>query len=220
VVWDWIPRNTSLILRALAEHMQLSLVPVLVGLVVAVPLGWLASRSPAARAVLIPASGLLYTIPSLALFVLLPGLLGLQVANSLNVIIALAIYTVALLVRSIADALAAVPAMVVAAATAMGFRPGRRFVEVELPLAIPVLIAGLRVATVSNISLVSVGALIGNGGLGELFTDGLQRSNSVEIVTGIVLVVLLALAADAVLLGIGRLATPWSRVGSGTRGAA
>ena len=217
-VWDWIPRNIPLIGSALVEHVQLALVPILVGLVVAVPLGWLASRNPVARAVLIPTSGLLYTIPSLTLFVLLPGLLGLQVADSLNVIIALAIYTVALLVRSIADALAAVPAMVVAAATAMGFRPGRRFIEVELPLAVPVLIAGLRVATVSNISLVSVGALIGNGGLGEFFTDGIQRSNIVEIVTGIVLIVLLALAADAVLLGIGRLATPWNRVGSGAGG--
>jgi osmoprotectant transport system permease protein len=219
-VWDWIPRNVPLIVGALTEHVQLALIPVLVGLVVAVPLGWLANRSPVARGVLIPASGLLYTIPSLTLFVLLPGLLGLQVRNSLNVIIALAIYTIALLVRSIADALAAVPAMVVAAATAMGFRPGRRFVEVELPLAVPVLIAGLRVATVSNISLVSVGALIGNGGLGELFTDGIQRSNIVEIITGIVLIVLLALAADAVLLGIGRLATPWNRVGSGAGGGA
>ncbi|OZM82013.1 ABC transporter permease [Pseudonocardia sp. MH-G8] len=219
-VWDWIPRNTSLISTLLVEHVQLSLVPVVVGLVVAVPLGWLANHTRVARSVLIPTSGLLYTIPSLALFVLLPGLLGLQVSNSLNVIIALALYTVALLVRSIADALAAVPAMVVAAATAMGFRPGRRFVAVELPLAVPVLIAGLRVATVSNISLVSVGALIGNGGLGELFTDGIQRSNIVEIITGIVLIVVLALAADAVLLGIGRVATPWNRVGSGSGGGA
>ncbi|MHA6627802.1 ABC transporter permease [Pseudonocardia sichuanensis] len=219
-VWDWIPRNIPLISSLLVEHVQLALVPILVGLVAAVPLGWLANLNPVARAVLIPASGLLYTIPSLTLFVLLPGMLGLQVNDSLNVIIALAIYTVALLVRSIADALAAVPGMVVAAATAMGFRPGRRFVEVELPLAVPVLIAGLRVATVSNISLVSVGALIGNGGLGELFTDGIQRSNIVEIVTGIVLIVLLALAADAVLLGIGRVATPWSRVGSGAGGGA
>ena len=126
-------------------------------------------------------------------------------------IVALTIYTVALLVRSIADALAAVPAMVVAAATAMGFRPARRFVEVELPLSVPVLIAGLRVATVSNISLVSVGALIGVGGLGELFTDGYQRNFPTEILTGVVLTVLLALAADAALLGIGRLVTPWER---------
>jgi osmoprotectant transport system permease protein len=93
----------------------------------------------------------------------------------------------------------------------MGFRPARRFVEVELPLSVPVLIAGLRVATVSNISLVSVGALIGVGGLGELFTDGYQRDFPTEILTGVVLTVLLALAADAALLGIGRLVTPWER---------
>jgi osmoprotectant transport system permease protein len=121
---------------------------------------------------------------------------------------------VALLVRSTADALAAVPRMVVAAATAMGFRPGRRFVEVELPLSVPVLIAGLRVATVSNISLVSVGALIGVGGLGELFTDGYQRNFPTEILTGVMLTVLLALAADATLLGVGRLVTPWERTGA------
>ena len=136
-----------------------------------------------------------------------------------NVIVALTIYTVALLVRSIADALAAVPRMVVAAATAMGFRPGRRFVEVELPLSVPVLIAGLRVATVSNISLVSVGALIGVGGLGELFTDGYQRNFPTEILTGVVLTVLLALAADAALLGIGRLVTPWERPSQKPRAA-
>jgi osmoprotectant transport system permease protein len=164
--------------------------------------------------VLIPSAGLLYTIPSLALFILLPGLLGTRILDPVNIIVALAIYTVALLVRSVADALAAVPSMVVAAATAMGFRPGRRFVAVELPLAVPVLIAGLRVATVSNISLVSVGALIGVGGLGELFTDGFQRDFPTEIITGIVLTVLLALTADAVLLGVGRLATPWDRAGA------
>jgi osmoprotectant transport system permease protein len=214
VVWDWIPRNSDLILGLLAEHLVLSLVPVLIGLVLAVPLGWLANRNPVARTVLIPSAGLLYTIPSLALFILLPGLLGTRILDPVNIIVALAIYTVALLVRSVADALAAVPSMVVAAATAMGFRPGRRFVAVELPLAVPVLIAGLRVATVSNISLVSVGALIGVGGLGELFTDGFQRDFPTEIITGIVLTVLLALTADAVLLGVGRLATPWDRAGA------
>ena len=182
MVWDWIPRNSDLIFRARRAPGAVA-DPVLVGLVLAVPLGWLANRSPAARAVLIPSAGLLYTIPSLALFIVLPGLLGTQILDPLNVIVALTIYTVALLVRSIADALAAVPRMVVAAATAMGFRPGRRFVEVELPLSVPVLIAGLRVATVSNISLVSVGALIGVGGLGELFTDGYQQLPD-EILTG------------------------------------
>lgn len=211
MVWDWIPRNLDLILGLLGEHLVLSLIPVLVGLVLAVPLGWWANRSPGARAVLVPTAGLLYTIPSLALFIVLPGILGTQILNPVNIVVALTIYTVALLVRSVADALAAVPAMVVAAATAMGFRPGRRFVEVELPLSVPVLIAGLRVATVSNISLVSVGALIGVGGLGELFTDGFQRNFPTEIITGIVLTVVLALLADAALIGIGNLATPWDR---------
>jgi len=215
VIWDWIPRNSDLILSLLGEHLLLSLVPVAVGLVLAVPLGWLASRSGPAHAVLIPAAGLLYTIPSLALFIVLPGVLGTQILDPLNVVVALTIYTVALLVRSVADALAAVPAVVVAAATAMGFGPARRFATVELPLSVPVLVAGLRVATVSNISLVSVGALIGVGGLGELFTDGYQRDFPTEIVTGIALIVALALLADAALLGIGRLATPWDRARSG-----
>ncbi len=211
MVWIWIPRNAGLILGLLGQHLLLSLIPVVVGLVFAVPLGWLANRSPRLRAVLVPTAGLLYTIPSLALFILLPGLLGTRILDPVNIIVALAIYTLALLVRTIADALAAVPAMVVAAATAMGFRIGRRFLAVELPLAVPVLIAGLRVATVSNISLVTVGSLIGVGGLGGLFTDGFQRDFPTEIITGIVLVVALALIADAALLGIGRLATPWVR---------
>jgi osmoprotectant transport system permease protein len=219
VVWEWIPRNVGLLVELLGEHLMLSLVPVVIGVVVAVPLGWWANRSATARAVLIPASGLLYTIPSLALFVVLPGILGTQVKSPVNVIVALTIYTAALLVRTIADALAAVPSMVVAAATAMGFRPARRFVAVELPLAVPVLIAGLRVATVANISLVSVGALIGVGGLGGLFTDGYQRDIPSEIVAGIALIVLLAFVSDAVLLAVGRFATPWERASQGARGS-
>ena len=213
MVWDWIPRNAGLILGLLGEHIVLAFVPVVIALVLAVPLGWLANRSPGARAVLVPAAGLLYTIPSLALIIVLPGLIGTKILDPLNIIIALTIYTVALLVRSVADALAAVPAMVVAAATAMGFRTGRRFVSVELPLAVPVLIAGLRVATVSNISLVSVGALIGVGGLGGLFTDGYQRAFPTELITGIVVTVALALVADFLILSVGRLVTPWERTG-------
>lgn len=213
MVWSWIPRNVDLILGLLREHLVLALVPVLLALVLSVPLGWLANRSRVARGVLVPTAGLLYTIPSLALFILLPVVLGTQILDPVNVIVALTIYTVALLVRSVADALAAVPAMIIAAATAMGFRSGRRFLSVELPLAVPVLIAGLRVATVSNISLVSIGALIGVGGLGELFTDGYQRDFPTEILTGVILIVVLALLVDALLLTIGRLITPWERSG-------
>jgi osmoprotectant transport system permease protein len=214
VVWNWIPRNTELILGALQVHVVLALIPVVLGLVIAVPLGWLASRNPAVRAVFIPAASVLYTIPSLAVFIVLPAVLGTQILDPLNVVVALTIYTVALLVRSVADALAAVPALVVAAATAMGYKPGRRFVSVELPLAVPVLIAGLRVAAVSNISLVSVGALIGVGGLGQLFTEGYQRDFPTEIIVGIVLIVLLALIADGLLVLLGRVVTPWARAGA------
>ncbi|HEX4247285.1 MAG TPA: ABC transporter permease [Pseudonocardia sp.] len=215
MIWGWIPRNGGLILSLLGQHLVLSFVPVVIGLVLAVPLGWLANRSRAARAVLIPTAGVLYTVPSLVLFIVLPGILGTKILDPINVVVALAIYTVALLVRSVADALAAVPGMVVAAATAMGFRPTRRFVSVEFPLAVPVLIAGLRVATVSNISLVSVGALVGIGGLGQLFTQGFQNNFPTEIVTGVVLSLVIALLADALLLGLGRLVTPWHRIGTG-----
>jgi osmoprotectant transport system permease protein len=216
VIWDWVPRNGSLILSALGEHIVLAVLPVVIGLVVAVPLGWLANRSAVARAILIPSASILYTIPSLVLFVALPGILGTKILNPINVVVALAIYTVALLVRMVADALAAVPGMVVAAATAMGFRDTRRFVEVEFPLAVPVLITGLRVATVANISLVSIGALVGVGGLGQLFTVGFNRENPTEVVVGIVLSVLLALVADALLIGLGRVASPWNRLGTGS----
>ncbi len=215
MIWDWIPRNSERIVDLTATHMTLALIPVALGLALSIPLGWLASRSRVARSILIPATGILYTIPSLALFVVLPGILGTKILDPLNLVVALTIYTVALLVRSVADALSAVPGHVIDAATAMGYRAPRRFAAVELPLALPVLVAGLRVATVSNVSLVSVGALIGVGGLGELFTEGFQRNFPTEIITGIALIVALALLADALLLAAGKLLTPWTRVGVG-----
>jgi len=210
---SWLSANVGRVLASTGTHLQLALLPVLVGLVLAIPLGALANRSGVARAVLVPGAGILYTIPSLALFVVLPGILGTRILDPVNVVVALSIYAVALLVRSVADALAAVPGHVTAAATAMGYRPLRRFLAVELPLAVPVLVAGLRVVTVTSISLVSVGALIGVGGLGELFTEGFQRNIPAEIVTGIVCSLVLAVLADALLLLAGRVLTPWSRAG-------
>jgi osmoprotectant transport system permease protein len=185
---------------------------VVLGIVLAVPLGWLANRTGVGRSITINVAGLLYTVPSLALFVILPPLLGTQILDPVNVIVALTVYTVALLVRTVADALSAVPSMVVNAATAMGYRPLRRFVAVELPLSVPVVVAGVRVAAVSSISLVTVGSVIGFGGLGKMFTDGFQRDIPQEIVAGIVLVLLMALVVDGALVLIGRLLTPWSRV--------
>nr|WP_202416817.1 ABC transporter permease [Pseudonocardia sp. SID8383] len=195
------------------------MIPVLLGLVFAIPLGWVANRNATLRTIMTNAAGLLYTVPSLALFVFMPPLLGTQILDPVNVIVALTVYTVALLVRTVSDALSAVPGHVVDAANAMGYTPVRRFVGVELPLAVPVIVAGLRVAAVSTISLVTVGAVIGFGGLGLLFTEGFNRSNDAQIVSGIVLVLLLALVVDSALLLGGRLLTPWQRARTGKAGA-
>ncbi len=215
---NWVAGNLPLIGELTLEHLAFALPPVVIGLLLAVPLGWLANRTRLGRTVTINIAGLLYTVPSLALFVLLPPLLGTRILDPLNVIIALTVYTVALLVRTVADALSAVPPVVVNAATAMGYTPLRRFVAVELPLSVPVVVAGLRVAAVSSISLVTVGAVIGFGGLGKMFTDGFQRGIPAEIVTGIVLVLVLALVVDGLLLLLGRALTPWDRVAAARGG--
>ncbi|GGS25929.1 MULTISPECIES: ABC transporter permease [Actinokineospora] len=207
----WVVDHLGDLGRVSLRHLWLALVPVAVGLLISLPLGWAAARWRAARAVLVPAAGLLYTIPSLALFVMMPLIIGTQILDPLNVQVALTIYTVALLVRAVSDALTAVPESVTAAATAMGYRGVGRFFAVELPLAVPVLVAGVRVAAVSNISLVSVGALIGVGGLGAFLTEGYQRDNYAEIIAGIVLIVLLALIVDALLAVLGRVLAPWAR---------
>ncbi|WP_436492030.1 ABC transporter permease [Actinokineospora sp. HUAS TT18] len=207
----WVIDHLDQLFELARYHLWLALVPLVAGLLISLPLGWVASRSRVARTVLVPAAGLLYTIPSLALFVMMPLLLGTLILDPVNVQIALAVYTVALLVRVVADALAAVPATVAAAATAMGYRPVGRFFAVDLPLAVPVLLAGTRVAAVSNISLVSVGSLIGVHGLGYFLTEGYQRGNYAEIIAGIVSIVVLALAVDALLVLAGRFLTPWTR---------
>jgi osmoprotectant transport system permease protein len=208
---NWVIDHLGDLGRVSVQHLWLALVPVVAGLLISLPLGWAAARWRIARLVLVPAAGLLYTIPSLALFVMMPLIIGTQILDPLNVQVALTVYTVALLVRAVADALSAVPESVTAAATAMGYRGAGRFFAVELPLAVPVLIAGVRVAAVSNISLVSVGALIGVGGLGGFLTEGFQRTNYAEIIAGIVLILLLALIVDAILNVAGRLLTPWAR---------
>lgn len=214
----WVLDHAGELLDTSWTHLGLALIPVLIGLLASVPLGWVAHRSRVARAILVPASSLLYTIPSLALFVLMPLILGTRILDPINVQAALTIYTIALLVRSVADALDAVPKETIAAATAIGYGPTRRFFAVEFPLSLPVLIAGIRVAAVSNISLVSVGAIIGVGGLGFYLTHGRQLTppNYDEIVAGIVLIVVLALLVDALLVLIGRLLTPWTRARAGT----
>ena len=209
----WAVDHWSEVLHLTWVHAVLSGIPLLLGLALAIPLGWLARRRPWLYAPLVVGTGLLYTIPSLALFILMPLVLGTTILDPLNVVVAMTIYTVALLTRTVADALAAVPASVTAAATAMGLAPLRRLATVELPLAVPVISAGLRVAAVSNVSIVSVAAVIGVSQLGSLFTDGFQRNFVDPILTGVVACVLLAVALDALILGATRLATPWQRAG-------
>ncbi|HEY4019045.1 MAG TPA: ABC transporter permease subunit [Pseudonocardiaceae bacterium] len=208
---SWATSHVGEILSDTGTHLFLAILPVLLGLIVSIPLGWLASRYRVARSILIPLGGILYTIPSLVLLVVLPVILGTVILDPVNLIVALTIYTMALLIRSIADALAAVPENVVAAANAIGYRPFARFTGVELPLAVPVMFAGLRVATVSNMSLVSVGALVGIGGLGQLMTDGFQRYNTGELLTSVVVIVVLALILDGLLVLLGRALSPWAK---------
>lgn len=208
---DWFRENAGHVLGLFGWHAYLSVAPLVLGLAISIPLGFLARRYHVLYAPMIGATGLLYTIPSLALFVVLPAFLGTQILDPVNVVVALTIYTVALLVRTVADGLGSVPDDVVQSATAMGYRRVRRLLQVELPVAVPVIAAGLRVAAVSNVSLVSVAALIGVPQLGTLFTDGFQRSYLTPLLTGIALCLVLALLLDALILGLTRLLTPWQR---------
>jgi osmoprotectant transport system permease protein len=197
------------------SHTWLSVVPVVIGLLVALPLGWLARRYRFVYPPLISLTGLIYTIPSIALFVLIPPLFGLKSLDPKQVPIALTLYSIALLVRVVADGLASVSEDTVQAATAIGFKPLGRFFRVELPIAVPVITAGLRVALVANVSIVAVSGTIGMSNLGQLFTLGFQNSTTgpyyPPIVLGIVLCVLLALVLDRIVIILNTLLTPWRK---------
>jgi osmoprotectant transport system permease protein len=209
---SWLADNWDTVLTLTWRSLYLAGIPLVIGFVVSVPLGWVASRWPRSYPPIITTTGLLYTIPSLALFVIMPIVLGTKILDPVNVIVALTIYTVALLVRTVADGLSAVPDEIAQAATAMGYKGVRRLFGVELPLAAPVIAAGLRVAAVSNVSIVSIASLIGVSQLGDLLIDGYNRVIWGELVTGIVACVLLALAFDAVIVLGTRLVTPWLQV--------
>jgi osmoprotectant transport system permease protein len=206
--WDWLVANRDTVIDQLVVHVQITVAALLLGVVVALPLGLIAYRFPRLYPVVRAGTQALYTVPALALFVLLVGLLGLGPSP---VILALALYSLVILVANLVDGLRAVPRPVVEAATAMGYRPWERLLRVELPLAVPALVAGLRAASVSTISLVSVGAVIGTGGLGQLFIHGFQIDNPVEIWVGLVATLLLALAADLLVVAVGRSSSPWTK---------
>lgn len=198
-------------------HLRLSLVPIVLGLLIAVPLGAAVQRTTALRRLTTLMASLIFTIPSLALFVVLPLVIPTRILDEANVIVALTLYTTALLVRAVPEALDAVPEQVRDAATAIGYRPLVRMVKVELPLAIPVLVAGLRVVAVTNISMVSVGSVIGIGGLGTWFTEGYQSNKSDQIIAGIIAIFVLAVVIDSLIMLVGKLITPWTRMPRGHR---
>ncbi|WP_454044346.1 ABC transporter permease [Cellulosimicrobium sp. Marseille-Q8652] len=207
----WVADNLDLIGRLTVEHLRQSAVPILLGFLVSIPAGWFAYRFRLTRGLVLTLVGLLYTIPSLALFALLPPILGISFLSEVNLVIALTIYAVAIMTRFVADALDSVDAVVRQAAVAVGYGPWRRFWQVDLPLAGPVVLAGLRVTAVSTISLATVGILIGIDNLGYLFTNGYQRQIVAEILAGVVAVVVIALVVDGLLVLLGRLVLPWTR---------
>ncbi|MFF1574524.1 ABC transporter permease [Leifsonia sp. NPDC058292] len=208
---SWLWSNFGLVWNLTVAHVALSVPPIIIGFVLALPIGWLANRYHASRGVVLSVVGILYAIPSLPLFVAMPALIGTKILDPLNVVVALSIYALALMVRTAADALGSLSGDVLQSATAMGFSSWQRFWKVELPLAGPVLLAGLRVVSVSTVSLLSIGSLIGVTTLGNLFTDGLNRYFNDEVIIGIVAIVIVALVFDTVLVLLGRLLMPWTK---------
>jgi osmoprotectant transport system permease protein len=207
--WDWVSRNSDEIWDATVEHIQLTLLTVAIGIVLSALLTAVALRFRITTTPILWATGLVYTIPSIALFGFLVPRLGLGYRTAL---VALVGYTLVILVRNMVAGMEGVPATVREAATAMGLRSWRRFWSVELPLALPTIMAGIRIATVGTVGLVTISALVGEGGYGSLINDGLNRQNfSTPIVVGAVLSIVMALVLDLALWATQRVLTPWDR---------
>lgn len=207
--WPWVSDHYDEITTAFREHVSLTFWAVLGGLVIALPLGIACSRWRWLYVPTIAATSVLFTIPSLALFAFLIPVTGLSRETALIPLVA---YTLLILVRNVVIGLDAVPGDVVEAAQGMGYSRARSLVKVELPLALPTIMTGVRIATVTTIGLVTVTATIGQGGLGQLmFTRGFQIDFRTPVTVATLLVVAFAVAADVSLLGLQRLATPWLR---------
>lgn len=207
--WTYLEDYSEDIVTALQEHIVLTLVSVGLGLAISIPLALLALRSAALETVVLGVTGAIYTVPSLALFGLLLPITGL---SRTTVVAALVAYSLLVLVRNTLTGLRGVPEEVREAARGMGFSPGRQLLRVDLPLALPTIVAGLRIATVSTIALVTVGALVGYGGFGGLIVRGFNNNLfRAEIVVGCLGCVALALVADLLLLGVQRALSPWAR---------
>jgi osmoprotectant transport system permease protein len=208
VNWNWLSNHVHLFRDALLQHVILTLVAVGVALAISLPLGVIAHRWRALRNPVLTVFGIFYTIPSIALFALLVPYTGL---STLTAEIGLVGYAVLILVRNVVVGLEAVPAEILDAANGMGYRPMARLLRVELPLALPSIFAGVRIATVTTIGLVTITAVIGLGGLGQLILQGLIDNFHTPLVVATVLSIVLALIADLTLAGAQRLSLPWSR---------
>lgn len=206
--WDWIASHVPDVLVRIQEHLVLAGIAVGAGLLLAAALAIIALWRPAVYAPIVWITGTMYTIPSLALFALLIPFTGLSV---LTAEIGLVSYTLLILVRNMVTGIRGVPEDVREAAAAMGYTPVQRFLRVDLPIAVPAIVAGVRVATVTTIGLVTVTALIGQGGLGALILDGFILFFSTPLIVGALLSVALAVVADAALAGLQQLTTPWAR---------
>lgn len=210
---SWLLKNWEHVVDLLIQHLSLSIPAILIAVLVAVPIGRLAFRRPRIGEPILSASTLLYAIPSLPLLVIIPAIFGMSPRSPWVMVIALSLYGIALLVRSAADGFASVDKTVRQGAIAVGHSPMSVFWRVDLPLSLPVLMPGIRVVTVSTISLVTIGALIGVPSLGSLLTDGFQRGIMASVVTGIVATMFLALLLDLLLQILERILTPWARGG-------
>jgi osmoprotectant transport system permease protein len=208
VDWTWLSTHTHLFAAALLQHVILTVVAVGIGLVISLPLGVIAHRWRALRNPVLTVFGIFYTIPSIALFAMLIPYTGLSV---LTAEIGLVGYAVLILVRNVVVGLEAVPAEILDAADGMGYRPMARLLRVELPLALPAIFAGVRIATVTTIGLVTITALIGLGGLGLLILDALYRDFHTPLLVATALSIALALVADLTLSAAQRLSLPWGR---------
>ena len=208
VQWDWVARHGGEIGAQLGQHVLLTGLALGFGLLIAFPLALAAVRWPRFYGPSLGLTGILFTVPSLALFILLIPFTGLSIATSL---IGLTIYTLLILFRNIVEGLRGVPADVSEAAKALGYSRGRRLVQVELPIALPVIMAGVRIAAVTTIGMVTVTALIGQGGLGQLFITGFTLHFTTPLLVGFVLSIGLAVGVDLLLAGLLWWLTPWQR---------
>ncbi|MFK8911319.1 ABC transporter permease [Streptomyces sp. YS-3] len=209
ICWEYVRSRSQELTDATVQHIWITVASVLIGLLIAFPLALLARGRRSVAGAVLTLTTVLYTVPSLAMFSLLLPVFGLSASL---VVTGLVLYSLTILVRNILAGLEAVPSEVREAARGMGYGRIRLLFEVELPLALPALLAGVRIATVSTVALTTVGSVVGKGGLGNLIGDGVQSTFKAQVLTASVLCVLLALVADLLLLGLQRLLTPWTRI--------